>query len=207
MEHQCLEWKESWRDEYLKELCAFANAGGGTLLVGVNDRGVAVGVAQAKRLLEDLPNKIRDKLGVVADVSLELRDGKECLRIDMMSYPSLISYNGRFYYRSGSTVQELNGNTLHGLLLGRQGVDPLQKGYLSVPCQGLVLRRGDQRLGGLLRLFLCPGVGLACLFVLLPLELKGLLGLGGENRGFHSPADLPLDPLGIFPALVRSLGS
>ena len=123
MEHQCLEWKESWRDEYLKELCAFANAGGGTLLVGVNDRGVAVGVAQAKRLLEDLPNKIRDKLGVVADVSLELRDGKECLRIDMMSYPSLISYNGRFYYRSGSTVQELNGNTLHGLLLGRQGVD------------------------------------------------------------------------------------
>ena len=123
MEHQNLEWKESWRDEYLKELCAFANAGGGTLLVGVNDRGVAVGVAQAKRLLEDLPNKIRDKLGVVADVSLELRDGKECLRIDMMSYPSLISYNGRFYYRSGSTVQELNGNTLHGLLLGRQGVD------------------------------------------------------------------------------------
>ena len=91
--------------------------------MGVNDRGVAVGVAQARRLLEDLPNKIRDKPGVVADVSLELRDGKECLRIGMMSYPSLISYNGRFYYRSGSTVQELNGNTLHGLLLGRQGED------------------------------------------------------------------------------------
>ena len=30
-EHQEIEWKESWRDEYLKWLCGYANAHGGTL--------------------------------------------------------------------------------------------------------------------------------------------------------------------------------
>lgn len=32
-EHQEIEWKESWRDEYLKWLCGYANAHGGTLLL------------------------------------------------------------------------------------------------------------------------------------------------------------------------------
>ena len=31
-EHQQLEWKESWRDEHLKWVCAFANSEGGTLV-------------------------------------------------------------------------------------------------------------------------------------------------------------------------------
>lgn len=34
MENQNLEWKESWRDEHMKTLCAFANASGGTLEIG-----------------------------------------------------------------------------------------------------------------------------------------------------------------------------
>jgi hypothetical protein len=36
-EHQNPEWKESWRDEYLKWICAFANAEGGLLVIGRND--------------------------------------------------------------------------------------------------------------------------------------------------------------------------
>ena len=67
-ENQNTEWKESWRDEYLKWLCGFANAQGGVLVVGRNDRGVAVGLSDSKKLLEDLPNKIRDVLGIMADV-------------------------------------------------------------------------------------------------------------------------------------------
>jgi ATP-dependent DNA helicase RecG len=59
-EHQRAEWKESWRDEFLKILCAFANAEGGVLVVGRNDRGEAVGVKNARKLLVDVPNKVRD---------------------------------------------------------------------------------------------------------------------------------------------------
>lgn len=39
MESQFTEWKESWRNEYLKTICAFANTEGGTLTVGVDDNG------------------------------------------------------------------------------------------------------------------------------------------------------------------------
>jgi hypothetical protein len=39
MENQQLEWKEAWRDEYLKWICGFANAQGGVLVIGKNDNG------------------------------------------------------------------------------------------------------------------------------------------------------------------------
>ena len=38
-ENQSVEYKESWRDEYVKWLCGFANAQGGKLYIGVNDKG------------------------------------------------------------------------------------------------------------------------------------------------------------------------
>ena len=57
-ENQNVEWKESWRDEYLKWVCGFANAQGGVLEIGRNDRGEAVGVKDVLRLLDEIPNKI-----------------------------------------------------------------------------------------------------------------------------------------------------
>ena len=38
-ESQNIEFKESWRDEYQKWICGFANAQGGVLYVGVKDDG------------------------------------------------------------------------------------------------------------------------------------------------------------------------
>ena len=63
MEKQNIEYKESWRDEYLKWICGFANAQGGTLYIGMNDKGEVVGVDNAKRLLEDIPNKVSKHIG------------------------------------------------------------------------------------------------------------------------------------------------
>ena len=67
-EGQRLEWKTAWRDDHLKSVCAFANADGGTLEIGRDDEGTVVGVGarERRRLLEELPNKLRDLLGVVA---------------------------------------------------------------------------------------------------------------------------------------------
>ena len=58
-ESQHTEWKQNWRDEYLRWICGFANAEGGVLVIGRNDEGEAVGVKDAEKLLEVLPNKIR----------------------------------------------------------------------------------------------------------------------------------------------------
>ena len=49
--------EESWHDEYLKWICGFANAEGGVLVIGRNDKGAVVGVPHARKLLEDMPNK------------------------------------------------------------------------------------------------------------------------------------------------------
>jgi predicted HTH transcriptional regulator len=46
-ESQHIEWKETWRDDCLKWICGFANAEGGVLVIGRNDKGVAVGLTNA----------------------------------------------------------------------------------------------------------------------------------------------------------------
>ena len=68
-ETQNIEYKSVWKDEYLKWICGFANAQGGTLYIGKDDNGNVVGVKNAKKLLEELPNKITTILGIVAPVN------------------------------------------------------------------------------------------------------------------------------------------
>src|SRR5450830_1340459 len=103
IESQNTEWKQSWRDEYLKWICGFANAEGGTLEIGKNDQGEVVGVVNAVRLLEDIPNKVRDILGIVVAVNLHTLTGLDWLEIVVDAYPSPISYKGEYHLRSGST--------------------------------------------------------------------------------------------------------
>lgn len=50
---------------------------GGTLYIGVNDDGYVVGIEDSKRKLESLPNKINDKLGIVASVNIHKAIGAE----------------------------------------------------------------------------------------------------------------------------------
>lgn len=81
-ESQNVECKESWRDEYLKWICGFANANGGYIYVGVEDgTHNIVGIKDSKRLLEDIPNKIVTNLGIIADVNLHQVDGLDYLEI------------------------------------------------------------------------------------------------------------------------------
>ena len=68
-ESQHVEWKTSWRDEYLKWIRGFANAEGGKLVIGMDDAGVPVGVDDAEGQLVELPNKIRNLLGMLVDVN------------------------------------------------------------------------------------------------------------------------------------------
>ena len=35
-----IEYKANWRDEYLKWICGFANASGGQLYIGIDDKGL-----------------------------------------------------------------------------------------------------------------------------------------------------------------------
>ncbi|MFA5817475.1 MAG: ATP-binding protein [Bacteroidales bacterium] len=67
MESQNIEYKSTWRDEYLKWICGFANANGGKLLIGVDDKGQVVGVDDQSRLMVEIPNKAVQHLGLAID--------------------------------------------------------------------------------------------------------------------------------------------
>ena len=139
-ESQNLEWKSSWRDEYLKWICGFANAQGGLLVIGKNDRGEVVGVNDPLRLLEEIPNKTQSLLGIVVNVDLQSEERGEYLEIRVEPHPNPISYKGEYHYRSGSTKQVLRGAALNRFLLGKHG-----RNWDDTPMPGIGLRELDGR--------------------------------------------------------------
>lgn len=147
-EHQHIEWKSVWRDEYLRWICGFANAEGGVLVIGRDDEGKVVGVDNAAKLLEDLPNRVRDILGIIVDVNLLEEEGKELIEIRVEPYPSPISYKGEYHYRSGSTKQELKGSALERFLLSKRGRhwdDVPEPSFKVADCSEEALRLFKQR--------------------------------------------------------------
>lgn len=134
-ESQNIEWKETWRDEYLKWICGFANAQGGKIYIGINDKGEVKGVNNAKKLLEDIPNKTKNHMGILVDVNLKTKVKKNYLEIVVEPYPNPISYSGEYHYRSGSTKQILRGSALDKFLLQKQG-----KHWDAVPLPNLLAK-------------------------------------------------------------------
>jgi len=139
-ENQNNEWKETWKDDYIKWICGFANASGGRIYIGKNDAGKVVGVKNAKRLLEDIPNKTRNFLGIVVDVNLHKQELMEFIEIIIEKQPFPVNYKGQYHYRSGSTKQELKGFALDKFLLEKKG-----KRWDSVPIPYVSISDLDQK--------------------------------------------------------------
>ena len=120
-ETQNIEYKSTWRDEYLKWICGFANANGGAIFIGKDDNGNVTGIKNAKKILEDIPNKVRDVLGVLVDVNLHKTKQGDFIEILVEAYPYPVNYKGQYHYRSGSTKQELKGAALDKFMLQKKG--------------------------------------------------------------------------------------
>ena len=117
------EYKRAWHDDYLRWICGFANASGGTIWIGVDDDGTAVGLRDAKSLLETIPNKVKDTMGLVVDVALVKKARKDVLRIRVPASSFPVSYHGEYHFRSGATKQQLTGVALNAFLLRKMGVE------------------------------------------------------------------------------------
>lgn len=142
-ENTKLEFKSSYRwdmakdiqdkkmeDIILKTISAFNNAYGGTLIIGVDDNGVAIGLDKDYSTLKEpnkdefeqyLRNQLNKTFGKVFSttnlkVSFPILDGKEICRIDVDAgieelFLEVQDSNGqkyeKFYIRSGNTSQPL----------------------------------------------------------------------------------------------------
>lgn len=120
-ERQNIEWKQSWHDDYLKWICGFANAIGGIIYIGKNDDGNVVDVVDYKNLMDSIPNKIRNSMGIICDINLLEEASKHYIEIKVNPYSVAVSLRGRYYYRSGSTKMELTGVELNEFLLKKAG--------------------------------------------------------------------------------------
>ncbi|MBP7369462.1 MAG: putative DNA binding domain-containing protein [Paludibacteraceae bacterium] len=121
-EQQNIEFKSQWTDNILKTVCAFANTNGGTIYIGIDDNGNPVELKNIKKLMEDIPNKIKNTIGIVPKVNLVERGGKQLIEVNIESYKYPVSYKGAFYKRSGSTNTELAGTELTQFLLQKSGL-------------------------------------------------------------------------------------
>ncbi len=120
-ESENIEYKSRWNDDCVKIVSAFANTNGGELIIGVDDNKNVIDVPNAKKLLVDLPNKVKDKVGLIPAVKIERRKGKEIVKVKIEPFSVPISYDGRYYIRSGSTTQQLQGQQLTDFLLRKSG--------------------------------------------------------------------------------------
>ena len=120
-ESETLDFKRLWKDDFFKTICAFSNGNGGMLLLGVDDNKTIKGVKEPIKLLESLPNKINNNLGIIPQIEEIVIDNKSIICIDVKKSYVPVSYHGSFYTRSGSVTLQLKGSELTHFLLKKYG--------------------------------------------------------------------------------------
>ncbi len=100
------EFKRSMPSDLGREMCAFANASGGVILLGVTDKGEIVGVADH--------NKLKSQVQAIA------RSAEPPIKVEIASIDSVLcvtmpvqdnkpySFGGKFFMREGANSQQLS---------------------------------------------------------------------------------------------------
>ena len=115
-ESESVEFKEKLNDSFYKTISAFANCNGGLLLLGVTDSGNIKGVDNSNRYLEDLTNRIVDKISIYPDIKVFNMDGNRIISVHVHHSVYPASYEGRYYERIGNTTRVMSAQKLKAVL-------------------------------------------------------------------------------------------
>lgn len=101
-----IELKKSGTRNLGRELCAFANATGGSLLIGISDDGQVVGVKDHNRLKSEIQATARS---VEPPLVLDIESVGEVLVVFIPAQNSKpYSFGGKFYLRDGASSQQMS---------------------------------------------------------------------------------------------------
>lgn len=117
-----IEYKSIWKDDWLRSIAGFANSMGGSLYVGVDDQGNLVGLEEPKRLLQEIPGKVEEILGISCEVELLEEDGKPFIEVKVKPSSFPVDYHGEYYLRSGATNRRLTGISLADFIMRKAGI-------------------------------------------------------------------------------------
>jgi ATP-dependent DNA helicase RecG len=101
-----IEFKESYSDSLGKEICAFANANGGRIILGITDKGEIMGINITNRMKSQMQDTARN-LDPKLEVSIE--EAGKILIVNVPEGPNKpYSTGGKFYMRHGTNSQQLS---------------------------------------------------------------------------------------------------
>ena len=115
-----LEFKSSFDKATIESLVAFANAKGGTVLVGVGDSGSVQGITLGKESLNEWLVQIKSSTSpsIIPELQAHQLDGKTIVAIDMAEFPvKPVNTKGRYYKRVASSNQALNSGEIADLYM------------------------------------------------------------------------------------------
>ena len=119
-ESQTLEFKTSFDKAAIESLVAFANAQGGTVLVGISDAGEVRGATLGKETLNEWLGQIKSTTSpsLIPDMQAQNINGKTVVVISVGEFPiKPVSTRGRYYKRIASANHVLNLNEISDLYL------------------------------------------------------------------------------------------
>jgi len=132
-ENNKLEFKREVNNSLIKEIIAFCNSSGGTIIIGYNDDGTVYGLNDARKELDKISNKIHDS--IEPDVSflvsprIETENGKDIIIIEVLqgtSKPYYIKSKGMtpdgVFVRVGATSQHATRDSIKDMLLEASGI-------------------------------------------------------------------------------------
>lgn len=132
-ENNNLEFKRELTDSVVKEIIAFCNTTGGTIVLGYDDNGKVVGLKDAKEDLDKLSSKINDSIepsvNFLVSSRIEIEENKEIIVIKVLrgtNKPYYIKSKGMtidgVFVRLGASVQRATKETIKEMIIESFGI-------------------------------------------------------------------------------------
>jgi ATP-dependent DNA helicase RecG len=128
-ETENVEFKETDNEAFYKTLSAFSNGEGGTVVLGVNDRGEVKGIKPSGQYITDLTNRIVNNLSIRPRIKTHEIKSKRILTVEVEKGQDLVGYKGHYYTRVGNTTREMTPKELRRKLLSDVQWDALSDDF------------------------------------------------------------------------------
>jgi ATP-dependent DNA helicase RecG len=99
------------------------------ILLGVNKEGSITGVESSSKFLEDLTNRIVNKLSVYPEIETIDAAGKRVIAVRVVRSTFPVSYEGRYYERVGNTTREMSAKKLQVFMQSRNPWDSITRDF------------------------------------------------------------------------------
>lgn len=128
------EFKRAMPSDLGREICAFANATGGVILLGVTDTGEVVGIGGHNRLKSEILSIARSADPAIK-VEVESEDGVLSVRVPPQGAKPY-SFGGRFFVRDGASSQQLSRDEIREFFFAEGRIR-----FDETPCRTFSLER------------------------------------------------------------------